>query len=63
MKVISLNIWGGKEFGSLMNYVSDNINNTDIFFFQEVYDAPSGIVVEGKDFRSNVFDELKKVLS
>jgi len=37
MKLISLNAWGGKLNGPLIEFVTKNVETTDIFCFQEIY--------------------------
>jgi len=40
MKVIFLNIWGGKVFEPLMEFLKESAESTDFFCFQEVIDSP-----------------------
>ncbi len=40
MKLISLNLWGGKMFKPLKNFIRRESATTDIFCFQEVLDFP-----------------------
>jgi len=62
MKLISLNIWAGREYNALMKYVSDKANDTDIFCFQEVFDTPTSKKIVSEHYRANIFSELQKVL-
>lgn len=39
MKLISLNIWGGKVFDPLIAFLKESAGTTDIFCFQEVFDS------------------------
>lgn len=62
MRLITLNIWGGKIFEPLINFFKDQANNTDIFCLQEVFHTPT----DKKDThgaRANVYDEIKQVLN
>jgi endonuclease/exonuclease/phosphatase family metal-dependent hydrolase len=43
VKLVSLNIWAGKELGPLLRFISRSSKDTDIFCFQEVFDNPSGV--------------------
>jgi endonuclease/exonuclease/phosphatase family metal-dependent hydrolase len=73
MKIISLNLWAGREFDALMKYISEQSKDTDIFCFQEVFDTSSDQiefkhVSEDKlktdgHYRANLFSELKKILA
>ena len=41
MKIIFLNIWGGKIFEPLMKFIKKSGSNTDFFCFQEVLHSPT----------------------
>ncbi|MBI2064447.1 MAG: hypothetical protein HYT62_00115 [Candidatus Yanofskybacteria bacterium] len=61
MKLISLNIWGGKLYEPLMEFISKTREDTDIFCFQELFfgDRP------GKDVngaRANIAKEIEGAL-
>ncbi len=43
MKIITLNIWGGKVFEPLMNFFKEHAEDTDIFCLQEVFNNPPHI--------------------
>jgi len=62
MKLLSLNIWAGREFDSLREYLSNQSNDTDIFCFQEVFDTPTSERSINEHYRANIFSELQKVL-
>jgi len=62
MKLISLNIWAGKEFDNLIQFISSQAEDTDMFCFQEVFDTPTGIENIDEYYRANLFDELAKSL-
>lgn len=61
MKLISLNLWLGKVFKPLAEFIKDNSGEVDFFCFQEILDAqdnwedPLGI-------RPNLLNELIKIL-
>lgn len=61
MKLISLNIWGGKLHKALIDFVHTYKTSVDIFCFQEVYDAPiSKIIARG--MVSNSFKKISQAL-
>lgn len=41
MKLISLNIWGGRVYSELIEFVEHYRDTVDIFVFQEVYNTPT----------------------
>ena len=43
MKLITLNIWGGKVFEPLMEFFRKHAEDTDIFCLQEVFNNPPQI--------------------
>jgi endonuclease/exonuclease/phosphatase family metal-dependent hydrolase len=59
---MSLNIWAGKEFTSLVNYLSSKSDEIDIFCFQEVFDTTSSEKIIDKYYRANIFQEISKIL-
>lgn len=62
MRLISLNIWGGKIYEPLMKFISEVKEDTDIFCFQELFfgDKPEGDV---SGARANITGELQGLLS
>ena len=60
MKLISLNLWGGIVGELLMLWLKEQSNDTDIFCFQEVFDAPNP---PHKIGQNKVHFQLKKELS
>lgn len=59
MKVVSLNIWAGRNYDSLMEYIASC--DADVFCFQEVYDCAEEVLIEGH-FRSNIYIKLQEAL-
>ena len=51
MKLISLNAWGCRITESFLAFVTENVDSTDIFCFQEI--------LKGGQGRTGTFDELK----
>jgi exonuclease III len=65
MKLISLNIWGGRAYEPLMEFLQGHAEDIDIFCFQEVLRTPTNriAVEDGKhNIRLNIYDEIKKIL-
>jgi len=63
MKLITLNIWGGKIYEPLIEFFEHHAKDTDIFCLQDLLfgSEPSFTAVSGG--RINIFNELKKILS
>jgi len=61
MKLVFLNIWGGRMFEPLMDFIKKESVNTDIFCLQEVFDSRISTVFEGS--RTDMFRKLKAALS
>lgn len=61
MKLVSLNTWGGKIYQPLVDFIRQHSKDTDIFCLQEVYSTETE-VKEYKDIRTNLLNELKKIL-
>lgn len=62
MKLVSLNTWSGIAFDPLMDFVSEQGRDTDVFCFQEVFDTPTDRKTDGK-YRVNLLSELRDRLS
>lgn len=62
MKLITLNIWGGKVFKPLINFLKVHAKNTDIFCFQEVFHTTTIKKISNKA-RVNIYKEIKNILS
>ena len=62
MKLISLNLWAGREYDTLMNWISKEAESTDLFCFQEVFDTNSDETVVSEFYRANLFSELDRIL-
>ena len=58
MKLISLNVWGGKIYEPLLEFIGREAAATDVFCFQEViFDGQAGVGPEGS--RANLYTELQ----
>ena len=60
MQLISLNIWGGKVFEPLMNFIKEESKSVDIFCFQEVFNNPKKAVYEGANL--NIFSDISNLI-
>jgi hypothetical protein len=61
MKLITLNVWGGKIHEPLVNFLSKHREDTDIFLFQEVYDSNITTITPA-GYKSDLLDEFKGIL-
>ncbi len=62
MKLISLNIWGGRIKEPLLNFLK-NSQDTDIFCFQELYNkAKTKMSDDPREASLNIFSELQELL-
>lgn len=64
MKLITLNIWGGKVFEPLMAFFRKHGEDTDIFCLQEVFNNPPNIKsrVQTKVAKEDIFKDIAVVL-
>ena len=61
MKLVSLNLWGGRAFEPLMKFLAEQSRDTDIFCFQGVFHSNSGIETS-RDTHTNLFADLEALL-
>lgn len=62
MKLITLNIWGGKVYEPVMKFLKEKAEDTDIFCFQEMtFGGEAGFTKDAKA-RINLFTELQAIL-
>lgn len=61
MKAIYLNIWSGKVYEPLTEYLRDESRDTDFFCLQEVFDSPEHRTLSWGG-RADIFTHLKSVL-
>jgi len=62
MRLLSLNLWGGRQGNLLFDYLKQQAATTDIFCFQEVFSTQSEIK-NYKSARINLFGELCSLLT
>lgn len=60
MKLITLNIWGGKLSHPLLTFVSQH-TDTDVFCFQEVYSSLMKKKID-RDMQANIYEEIADIL-
>jgi len=65
MKLITLNIWGGKVFKPLMDFFREHSKDTDIFCLQEVFNNPPHISskIQIKSAKEDIYQDIEKVLT
>lgn len=61
MKIIFLNIWGGKLYKPLAAFVHDEAPATDFFCLQEIFDAPR-MMPTAYDYRTTILRDLTETL-
>ena len=57
MKLISLNIWGGRVFDGLISFIKNEAPSTDIFCFQEIYSTKTD-TKDTHGARANIYEEF-----
>lgn len=63
MKLISLNLWGGRIYKPLVKFLTEHSEEVDIFCFQEIYhNATDKMSDELRNPRLNLFTELQQLL-
>lgn len=62
MKLLSLNIWGGREYLELINWLEKNVNDIDIYCFQEIFDTKDDVVYS-HEIRADIWERLKEVFT
>lgn len=62
MKMISLNIWGGKIHQPLLDFFNRYNNEIDIFCFQEVYKEGTSHREHLRNMHMNIFAEIQVIL-
>lgn len=62
MKLMTLNIWGGKLYKPLMSFLEKNSENTDIFCFQDMLFGKEAGFSKIQKGRINLYEEVQKIL-
>lgn len=59
---MTLNVWGGKVYSPLMDFITKYANKVDIFCFQEVLFGSDEVFTKKHMGRVNIFSEIQKLL-
>lgn len=62
MKLISLNTYGGRFLGPLLNFIKEKSADTDIFCFQEVFSGGEKEVKLGERGEANLLERIREIL-
>jgi exonuclease III len=63
MKLITLNLWGGKLYNPLIEFIKTHSGNVDIFCFQDALFGTKAEFSPVQKARTNLFEEIQKVLT
>lgn len=63
MKLITLNLWGGKLYEPLIDFIKEKSQGVDIFCFQDSLFGSKPDFTPIQNGRANLFVEMEKVLS
>jgi len=61
MRLISLNVWGGKLYEPLINFLEKHSETTDIFCFQDMLFGTEPEFSQIQKGRINLYEEVKKI--
>jgi len=61
MKLLSLNIWGGKIHDPLINFIKKYSQDVDIFCFQEVFKSPLRGYIS-REIYADIYSDLEDIL-
>ena len=62
MKIISLNIWGGRLYQAIETFIRSHAADTDVFCFQEMHAHDSNEANKSNGERPNLLDEIQGML-
>ncbi len=63
MKLTTLNLWAGKVYKPLLEFLEKHSKEVDIFCFQEDFDNPPGHTPFQKNTRQDIDQDIRKVLT
>ncbi|MEK6887182.1 MAG: endonuclease/exonuclease/phosphatase family protein [Nanoarchaeota archaeon] len=63
MRIITLNIWGGKSFEPLIEFIKKYSKDTGVFCFQEVFRAGKSTREVYAGARMTIFEDIQNVLT
>lgn len=61
MKLVSLNIWGGKAGRPLLDFIREQAKDTDVFCLQEVYNGQKSVKTE-EGMVANIYSVISDIL-
>ncbi|MBI4182116.1 MAG: endonuclease/exonuclease/phosphatase family protein [Candidatus Aenigmarchaeota archaeon] len=63
LRLLTLNLWGGKLYDRLLPFLKEQAKRTDIFCFQEVFDNPPGVESRMRHYaRGSLYKDLQLAL-
>lgn len=62
MRIISLNIWGGRVYKPLMSFVMHYSSEVDVFCFQEVFNSDEEFIEPSTGAQHHILQHLKRAL-
>ncbi len=60
MKLITLNVWGGRVHKPLLNFLKEQGGKIDVFCFQEVFKSEKNFF--SREIKTDIFSDIKEVL-
>lgn len=60
MTLLTLNLWGGKVYKPLLEFIKESNNKVDIFCFQEMFQSSENKFSNG--IKTNLYDDFLKIL-
>lgn len=60
MKLMTLNIWGGRVYEPFLKFIRENRDNVDIFCFQEMFQSPESKF--SNSIKSDIYLDVDKIL-
>ncbi len=63
MKLVTLNVWGGKLYEPLISFLEEHSKDVDVFCFQDALFGSKPEFTPIQKGRANLFAEMEKVLS
>ncbi|MBI4097444.1 MAG: endonuclease/exonuclease/phosphatase family protein [Candidatus Levybacteria bacterium] len=59
MKLVTLNLWGGKVYKPLLKFIKENNRKIDIFCFQEMFQSSENKFSNG--IKTNLYDDFSRI--
>ncbi len=61
MRLITLNLWGGKLFNPLLHFVKEHATDIDVFCFQECYRSDQDRII-AREMHADIYGQIGSVL-